>query len=384
MKINRVLVTGDRSFINRYHFLFDCLSSEWGQIDDLPMDNLYHLTWLRSLVKQIYRKIPFLSAASTNRLISKNAPAFIKKSRQTEQKIRQLQSPPDLVFHLFSMFSPFWDKFDIPYVLYLDYTMALSQQNWEPWALTTEDAIAEWLNCERRSYQNAHHIFTMGTCVKTSLIKDYGVDPDRITAIGSGGQFLMPYQGKKNIGSQQILFNGSDFDRKGGDLLVEAFQQVRQHLPNAKLVIVGAKLPIDQDSIQTFDYISSRSVMEQLFLDSDLVVSPARCDPFQCFLVEAMNYGVPCIVSDRDGMTEIVDHGVNGIVLAQPTPALLATKIIELLSDPTTLRQMSDNARLKVQTQFTWNVIAKKILGTIAGLETDQEPALLFKEKQEI
>jgi len=253
--------------------------------------------------------------------------------------------------------------------MYLDYTMALAQQNWYPWALNTKAELTDWLNCEQRSYQNAQHIFTMGSGVKTSLIKDYGIDPNRVTVIGSAGQFLAPYSGEKHIGSQQILFNGSDFERKGGDLLVEAFRQVRHQLPDAKLVIIGTKLPITQSGIQTFEYISSRSKMEQLFLQSDLVVAPARCDPFQCFLVEAMNYGIPCIVSDQDGMPEIVDHGINGIVLPQPTPDWLATWMIDLLSNPTKLTTLSQNARDKVKHQLNWNSIAKSVSQTLETVE---------------
>ena len=94
---------------------------------------------------------------------------------------------------------------------------------------------------------------------------------------------------------------------------------MKKALPEAKLVIIGRKLTIHEDGIDNPGRISSLTEMRDLFLKTDLVVAPSRCEPFQEFLLEAMNYGVPCIVSDSDGMPEIIDNGVNGIVIAQPT-----------------------------------------------------------------
>jgi glycogen synthase len=54
--------------------------------------------------------------------------------------------------------------------------------------------------------------------------------------------------------------------------------------------------------------------MRELFLSSDLVLAPSRCDPFPTFLIEAMNFGLPCVASDVDGLPEIVEHEVTGLV----------------------------------------------------------------------
>lgn len=361
MEIKKVVVTGDAGFLYRHQFVFEAMSLYFDNLECLPSGELYEAKLLKIVMKALYG-ITYLVSPSRASRFRKNSQAFITRSQQTERKIRQLKYPPDFVFHVFSMYCPFWDKFDIPYAMYLDYTMSLAERNWSPWApFTNSKEFDSWVDCERIAYERARYLFTMSNLVKSSLVKDYGIKAEKITVVGSSGNFQTPYEGDKTFGSKQILFNGSDFERKGGDFVVAAFKQLRKTLPEAKLVIIGKKLPIRENGIDNPGRISSFTEMRNLFLETDLVVAPARCDPFPTFLMEAMNYGVPCIVSASDGMPEIIDDGVNGIVIAQPTPHVLANQIANLLGDRAALTSMSQQARQKVKSQLNWNDIAKNI-----------------------
>ncbi len=110
-----------------------------------------------------------------------------------------------------------------------------------------------------------------------------------------------------------------------------------------------------------FSPISNSQIHEWL-LRTDLVVAPARCEPFGLLLVEAMNYGVPYIVSKTGGMPEIVDNEVNGIVRDQPNPELLAKEIIRLLSNPGLLESMLTKVRQSVKSKFYWDIAKNQIL----------------------
>lgn len=79
-----------------------------------------------------------------------------------------------------------------------------------------------------------------------------------------------------------------------------------------------------------------------------------------------MNYGIPCIVSAKDGMSEIVDHEVNGIAIEQPTPDMLANHIIHLLSKPAALESLSQGARQKIKTKLNWNNVATQIVNKLS------------------
>ncbi|MDY6902730.1 MAG: glycosyltransferase family 4 protein [Cyanobacteriota bacterium] len=368
MNVEKILVTGDRFMINRHQLLFKELSSHTKDIQYLDIDKFSDAKLLKNFAKLIKKRLPFLPIKPVSN-IRKSANSFINTSRHLEKKIRNLKSKPDLIFHLYGLYSPLWDEFDIPYVTYLDYTMALARRNWSSWApFSTEQEFASWIECERRGYQNTQHLFTMSSLAKRSLIEDYGINPEQITVVGTSGKFLEPYQGEKKFGSKQILFNGYDFTRKGGELVVAAFEKVKQQIPEAKLIIVGDNLSIKQDGVYNPGYISSSSEMKNIFIETDLVVAPALCEPLGIFLIEAMNYGVPCIVSENGGISEIIDREVSGIVISQSTPELLASQIVNLLSDSNLLKEMSEDARHKVKNQFNWNHIAQKMSNAISKI----------------
>ncbi len=365
MNIENILVTGDSLFLRRYRPLFEAIAEQGHQLSYLSGNQRFDSSLLNQAAKIVNKLIYTVSPLYANRL-QKNSRAFISNSRSMERRIKQLQEQPDFVLHVFCMYAPFWDHFDIPYGMYLDYTMTLVHKNWSPWApFETTEKFSEWLSCERLAYERSTHLFTMSHLVKASLVDDYGISPEKITVVGSFANRHTIYEGEKKFGSKQILFNGAEFERKGGDLVLEAFKQVKQTLPEAKLVVIGKKLKTTIAGVENPGRIASLEDMRQLFLETDLLLAPGRCDPFPSFVIEAMNYGVPCIVSGNDGMPEIVDHGLNGLVVDPLSPELLAEKIIYLLCDQTTLLSMSQQARQKVKTQLNRQSVAKKIMNAL-------------------
>lgn len=354
METGKIVVTGDRLFLRRFAPLVEALSPYCEQLEcvagDTNIDRLVH--------KLIYKFNPIWA----ERLL-KNHQTFISKSKRLARKLSRLPYRPDFILHFLGLYSPFCDQFPIPYGMYLDYTMMLVHRNWLPWApFKSHQELNAWINYERLSYEQAHHLFTMSHLVKDSLVEDYDIQPEKISVVGYFPNRQALYEGERTFGTKQILCTGADFERKGSDLVLAAFDQVKAIIPEARLVIIGIKLASASDGVESLGQVVSQAEMRQIYLNSDLVVAPSRCDPFPALVLEAMNFGTPCIVSNVDGLPEMVDHDVNGIVVNQPTPDLLAEQITSLLSDVTTLTKMSQRAREKVKTQFTCEIVAQKIL----------------------
>ena len=294
--------------------------------------------------------------------LDRHAYGYAIRSKQTERKIAKLKCAPNFVLHIFSSFAPFWTSANIPYAMYLDYTMALARREWPPWAKFRNDhQYLSWLKVETRSYEQAAVLFTMGDNAKRSLVLDYGIPKDKIHVIGSAGSFELLYEGKKTFGTRRILFYGSEFERKGGDILLSAFRLVRQRIPDAELIIIGTTLEIKEPGVCMLGYVGSREAMSELFLQSDLVVAPARCEPFTTFVIEAMNYGVPCIVTRASGISETITDGVNGVLVGRLEPDDVADAIITLLQSAPLLERISANGRRLVSARLNWDVVAASI-----------------------
>jgi glycosyltransferase involved in cell wall biosynthesis len=68
--------------------------------------------------------------------------------------------------------------------------------------------------------------------------------------------------------------------------------------------------------------------------------------------LEAMSMGVPCILTDVGGCSDIVDDGINGFLIPQKNPQAIADRVLFLANNPDQLRKMRIEARKKIVREF--------------------------------
>jgi hypothetical protein len=135
---------------------------------------------------------------------------------------RRLQAAPD--FDLALQVHGWVEGQPRPYAIYVDQTRLMADRGWPQWMPLTRREREELLRLERAMYQEAAHLFVMGEPARDSLISDYGVGADRITVVGGGLSFDVPPTPAELTDDPSILFIGRDFERKGGDVLLTAFE----------------------------------------------------------------------------------------------------------------------------------------------------------------
>ncbi|GAC1399821.1 MAG: hypothetical protein NVS3B17_21820 [Vulcanimicrobiaceae bacterium] len=367
-------VTGEASFALRHRLLFDAIASGGFTIVDATTARRTVVQRLElAAVEAAFAVRRILRGASSvprnrravralRRAFLLSATSFVTKSRQTARNVRRLTTRPDIVMHIFSLYGPRGIESDMSYVHYLDFTIALRRRNWPPdYPPLTNSEYRRWIELEGESYRRAAHIFVMSALVQRSLVEDYAVDARRVTVVGSGGRFPEVYDGERRFGSRQLLFNARPFALKGGEVVLEAFARVRRIVPDVSLVVVGETIGATMPGLTNPGFIADADRMRALFLESDLVLAPSRTDAFPGFVIEAMGHGVPCVVSPCDGLPEIVDDGIDGVVLARADAEHLARAIIALLGDEARLHSMSQAARQKIRARFSWPAIGARI-----------------------
>jgi glycosyltransferase involved in cell wall biosynthesis len=364
VSLSELLLAPAFDWDRRLRYLYAALARYVPEIDVIPSGNLG--TWER-WVAAAGSFDPSRDAWSER--FHKNAFAFARKSLRSEKDIAKLGRRPDLVFHIQGVFSPQWRTRDLPYVMYLDFSMALSERDWPAWApFRTRRAQASWRACEQRAYSHAAHIFTWSDYARRSLVDDYGIAADRVTTVGAAGNFDSPSDRPRVFGGRTLLFMSSNFARKGGDLLFAAFAQVRRSRPDLRLLVLGQPIPSCPPGVEYLGYLSRRDDVIDVFHRADLLVLPSRCEPYGMALVEAMNQGLPCIVSNTGGMPEIVEHGRTGLIVENEDPEQLAAAIVRLLDSPTEWWAMSQAGRDRVTTRLNWNAIAARMWEIIKTL----------------
>ena len=216
-------------------------------------------------------------------------------------------------------------------------------------------------------------VFTFSEYLRQSFISDYHVPADRVFNVGGGINLtdFPPANPNKDYAARRILFIGGDFARKGGPQLLEAFRIVREALPAAELHIVG---PAGLDQIPPGVVFHGRLSkadpgqklkLESLFRDCTLFVLPSLYEPFGIAPLEAMLYQVPCLVTNAWALRETVKPGVNGELVIKGSVEDLATKMLQLLSNPERLATMGQNGREIVLRDYSWSAVAGRMSAVI-------------------
>jgi D-inositol-3-phosphate glycosyltransferase len=168
-----------------------------------------------------------------------------------------------------------------------------------------------------------------------------------------------------------VLYVGRVCEQKGTDVLLEAFERIRQAVTSARLVIAG---PIDrfdppgspieriwQDRMRQAEALYLGVIPEgrlaATYNMADVFVMPTReWEMFGMAAVEAQACGVPVVVSDHGGLRETVPESVGGRFLTGDSESL-ARHVTRLLLDPAA-RAKCREAALRNAAQFDWDQVA--------------------------
>jgi len=170
-----------------------------------------------------------------------------------------------------------------------------------------------------------------------------------------------------------LLFFGQIKEVKGLDLLLQALPQVVAKFPTLKLLIAGKVWKDDfskytnlikgknlQDNIDLhIGYIPDEDVAI-FYRSADLVVLPYRRIYQSGVLLMAMSYGLPVMVSDLEGMVEIIQDNINGFIFKTGDVESLSSNLIDALNDPDRLKRIASHGFEKVVHNHDWKIIGKK------------------------
>src|SRR5579859_1957011 len=161
----------------------------------------------------------------------------------------------------------------------------------------------------------AAHLVTWSAWTRQSLVDDYGLNGDNITILAPGAapQFF-------NIGEARtarihdkvkLLFVGGDFQRKGGDSLL----QLMNGLEGCELHLVTGADVASQPNVHVHRGLQANSPeLLRLFAEADLFVLPTRADCLAVVLMEATAAGLPVITTNVGALSEAVRPGESGLL----------------------------------------------------------------------
>lgn len=237
----------------------------------------------------------------------------------------------------------------------------------------------DWLTCAC-----ATHVIPEGKGVMDDLQRHITRKPMRVLGYGNVRGVDMDYWRSENADAVQVrrlrkegiftfVFVGRIVRDKGMNELVEAFWRIHD-THNVRLLLVGRfedELdPISDETRRIIDksddivYVGPQYGKDLLayYAAADCFVFPSYREGFPNTVLEAGAMGLPSIVTDINGSREIIENGVNGIVIPSKDTAALVAAMERMVTDEPMRRQMVENARPMIASRFEQGFVRKCML----------------------
>jgi len=201
------------------------------------------------------------------------------------------------------------------------------------------------------------------------LVERYGVDGDRVWVQPAGmNNPPVARRDPRQAPAGRILFVGTEFERKGGDLVVEAIRRLRSAVGDVVLTVAGPDrwpLPGSPPAWVDFKGLLSPAAVSTLLPTHDVFAMPSRFEPFGIAFVEALAAGLPCVARRGFAMPEIVEDGVTGALVVSDDPDELASAIAGLLNDPAVYDRVAA-ALPSLLARHDWDAVGAAMLDRIS------------------
>ena len=187
----------------------------------------------------------------------------------------------------------------------------------------------------------------------------------------------MPFRAAPVAHNNVVTYTGRLSIEKGVDILLHAWSLC--HNANGyELIIIGdgpemshlkdiaLRLPVHT----RVTFIGMIHDVAPYLIKTKIFVLPSRLEGMPNALLEAMSFGLPCVATDVSGSVDLVQNGINGLLVERKTPKSLAQAIDYLIQNPQDAMNMGKKARELIETRYDIRIIGKQYVELYRSLLT--------------
>lgn len=216
---------------------------------------------------------------------------------------------------------------------------------------------------EDRALHAATIIAAQSEWAATSLRDDYGIPDEKIRIIPFGIAIPGPVKRVDPPGLPEVTFTGTSLARKGGHILLDAFDR---HLRGRVALNLITRDRVDpRHGVNVYrDIFPGDPRLAEILARTAVFAFPSTMDTFGYAVLEAMAAGAPVIASPTAAIPEIVVDGETGL-LVPADASKLAEAILGLVDDEPTRIRMGDAGRRRVEERFDARLTTRALLSAI-------------------
>lgn len=245
-----------------------------------------------------------------------------------------------------------------------------------------------YLTFNRISCRLADKILCVADSLAGDLTERSGVDREKITIIHNGVDLErfsparisgVPIRQELSLeGTPVIAIIGRMTEQKGHTFFLRALGLLRNSFPGIRGFIVGdgpLREELERQACllgvrESCAFLGVRQDIPEILAAVNVVTVPSLSEGFPYVVLEAMAMARPVVASRVSGLPEVIEDGVNGMLVPPRDPAALATAIKFLLTNPSEARRMGQQARALVQERFSLERMVKATQDLYAALLT--------------
>ena len=214
--------------------------------------------------------------------------------------------------------------------------------------------------------------------ISEQLVHEDGFRPEFIHIVHNGIDFdrfsrLVSERGRVFPGLQNcklIVCTGNmHSDVKGHPTLIEAARNVCGKFPQVKFVLIGDgkkraefEAKVSELGLQSnFLFLGSRQNVPEILACCDIAVLPSQAEGFSNALLEYMAAGLPSVASAVGGNPEVIESGLDGLLVRPDDPVALAGAILSLLENPNFASQLGSAGRERVRRHFNFAQLTSNV-----------------------
>ena len=224
---------------------------------------------------------------------------------------------------------------------------------------------------EKDGMNQADHIITVSNLTRQTVIEKYGIDPAKVTTVHNAVTPLSDELLNVEVNKPKekvVTFLGRITMQKGPEYFVEAAAKVLKNNHNVRFVMAGSGDMMDKmillaaergiaDRFHFPGFQKGKQVYEMLKA-SDVYIMPSVSEPFGISPLEAMQMGVPSIISKQSGCAEILN---NVIKTDYWDIDAMADAIHSIITYPAMYKQLREDGLDEVN-RITWDKAGAKVI----------------------
>ena len=223
---------------------------------------------------------------------------------------------------------------------------------------------------EKEGMDAADQIIAVSNLTRSVVIGNYNINPEKVITVHNAVE-PVDYECTNNtdeFGADKVVsFLGRITMQKGPEYFIEAANLVLQRTGNVRFVMAGKGDLLNEmkqrtTNLNISDYFHfpgflSDGEVAELFHKSDVFVMPSVSEPFGIVTLEAMQTGVPVVISKQSGVSEVLK---NAIKIDYWNIQEMADSICMILNNLESSRKLGDRGKKEAE-KITWEKAALKV-----------------------